>query len=133
MTTTTLTIINVPPIARNDSGELFTTQADQILTFQIEDLLANDSDDNGDLLLCLGDCTNKSGLIGILTFNDDEGIFFYNPIGRFLDLEPGESAQDTFTYTITDGHGGLSTAAVTLTVRGTSGNLVYLPMIIKQP
>jgi len=133
VTTTTLTIINVPPVARNDSGALFTTPADQILTFHIDDLLANDSDDNGDLLLCLGDCTNKSGLIGILFYNTTSGIFTYNPIGRFLDLELGESAQDTFTYTITDGHGGLNTAAVTLTVLGTAGYPVFLPLVIKQP
>ena len=132
VTTTTLTVINVPPVARNDSGELFTTGTSQILTFHINDLLANDSDDNGDPLLCLEDCTNKSGLIGVLTYNRSEGTFIYDPTGRFDELQPGESADDLFTYTITDGHGGLSTAAVTITVRR-SDHQIYLPLIVKLP
>jgi CSLREA domain-containing protein len=42
----------------------------------------------------------------------------YNPLGVFNSLKAGETASDSFTYTVSDGHGGSSTATVNVTVTG---------------
>ncbi len=42
----------------------------------------------------------------------------YDPNGAFESLAVGETATDTFSYTITDGQGGFDTATVTVTIHG---------------
>jgi len=42
----------------------------------------------------------------------------YDPNGQFQSLADGETATDTFSYTISDGKGGTSTATVTVTIHG---------------
>ncbi len=48
------------------------------------------------------------------------GVFAYNPTtsGGFNALGVGESAVETFTYTIDDGNGGASTATATISISG---------------
>ncbi|WP_158222642.1 choice-of-anchor I family protein [Rhodopirellula sp. MGV] len=51
----------------------------------------------------------------------NNGTFSYDPAtadASITDLGNGESIQDTFTYTIRDGRGSVSTATVTVTVQG---------------
>src|SRR5262249_45847692 len=51
----------------------------------------------------------------------DDGTFTYDPNGAFDSLGAGQTATDTFTYTVDDGHGGMSTATATITITGESG------------
>ncbi len=53
----------------------------------------------------------------LLTLNAD-GSYSYDPNGQFEDLAHGESANDSFAYTISDGNGGVDEATVTVTVEG---------------
>jgi uncharacterized delta-60 repeat protein len=59
-----------------------------------------------------------------------EGAFFYDPNGQFEDLNEGEQATDTFTYTLSDGK-LTDSATVTITILG-AAERTYLPFI-KRP
>ena len=48
----------------------------------------------------------------------DDGSFTYDPNGQFEYLGDGETAIDTFTYTVTDEHGATNDGTVTVTVEG---------------
>ena len=50
--------------------------------------------------------------------NNNDGTFAYDPNGAFESLAAGETATDSFTYTVDDGEGGTSTATVTVTITG---------------
>ncbi len=47
-----------------------------------------------------------------------DGTFTYDPNGQFEDLEEGQSATDSFSYTISDGRGGTSTGIVYIFIDG---------------
>ncbi|WP_281932062.1 VCBS domain-containing protein, partial [Roseibium album] len=55
--------------------------------------------------------------LGSVTNNND-GTFAYDPGVNFDHLASGETATDTFTYTVDDGNGGTSTQTVTVTING---------------
>jgi VCBS repeat-containing protein len=88
-------------------------------------LLANDVDENGDTLSVIevngvtGDVDSQITLASgaLLTVNGN-GTYSYNPNGAFESLGAGETATDSFTYTVSDGFGGSDTATVTITVNG---------------
>ncbi|WP_189586356.1 DUF4347 domain-containing protein, partial [Litorimonas cladophorae] len=118
---------NRAPIAQNDS---FTTSEDGVLS--VISLLTDngngaDSDaDNDSLTISAveGVAANVGNQItlssgALLTVNAN-GSFEYDPNGAFDYLDTGESAQETFTYSISDGNGGSDTATVTLTLTGTN-------------
>ena len=50
-----------------------------------------------------------------------DGAFTYDPNGAFDHLAVGETAVETFTYTVDDNRGGGDTATVTITVHGPDG------------
>ncbi|MGY4197808.1 Ig-like domain-containing protein [Bradyrhizobium sp. USDA 4520] len=60
---------------------------------------------------------DPTGTKGTVTDNND-GTFTYDPNGKFESLGLGETATDTFTYTVTDNHGASSTTVATVTVHG---------------
>jgi len=60
---------------------------------------------------------DTSGTLGLVTNNGD-GTFTYHPNDQFEHLIPGETATDTFSYTVHDGHGGTATETVTITIEG---------------
>ncbi len=62
---------------------------------------------------------DTSATIGIATLNADNTVS-YDPNGQFDSLAVGETATDTFRYTITDGDGDTSAAEVTVTITGTN-------------
>ncbi|KZL17267.1 VCBS domain-containing protein [Pseudovibrio sp. WM33] len=66
---------------------------------------------------------DTSGTIGSVIVNAD-GTFSYDPNGKFDHLEAGETATDTFTYTVTDAAGESSTETVTVTINGESEVLI---------
>src|SRR6185503_8682144 len=59
---------------------------------------------------------SNTGTAGVATLSG--GVVSYNPNGQFDYLQVGETATDTFSYTVSDGHGGFDTATVTVTITG---------------
>ncbi|MGD1926621.1 MAG: Ig-like domain-containing protein, partial [Paracoccaceae bacterium] len=81
------------------------------------DLTGNDSDPDGsdDLEIAAIDDT---GTLGTVVVNADNDTVSYDPNGAFESLAAGETAIDTFTYTVTDGNGATDTETVSVTVTG---------------
>jgi VCBS repeat-containing protein len=100
--------VNNAPVAEDDTA---TTDEDVAVDIAV---LANDSDVDGNALSITS--IDTTGTIGSVTDNGD-GTFTYDPDDEF-DLEVGEEATDSFTYTISDGNGGESTATVFITING---------------
>ena len=99
------------PIAENDSD---LTYKDTAISISIPELLGNDYDFDGDTISF--DSFNASGTSGLVTRINDRLI--YDPNGQFNGLKAGESAVDSFTYTITDSTGKTDTATVDITING---------------
>ena len=100
--TTTVSIVNLPPVAVDDGVSVAAHQSINI------DVLANDSDAEGDPLT-VAQVTTPTNL-GEVSINDDNTLR-YRRHRRF-----GSDACDAFTYTISDGNGGFDTASVFVTV-----------------
>jgi hypothetical protein len=94
---------NQPPTAANDS---VTTKAGVAVTI---DVLANDSDPDGDSLTITTDGPPSHG-----TATVNHGKIIYTPAAGF-------SGMDTFTYIISDGKGGTATGSVSIIVNATGG------------
>ena len=98
---------------------------DQLLVGSANGFLNNDSDPDGDpLSIILIDgrpfsfgtpITLASG--ANLTINAD-GSFQYDQNGSFTYLSAGQTVNDIFTYTISDGRCGFDTSAVCVTISG---------------
>lgn len=101
---------NQMPIANNDSGPGFTTNPSTAFTVAP---LANDTDPDGDLL----SITSIVGPMGQVTINSDSTLS-YSPDGKFNNLISGQTATDTFSYTISDNQGGTATATIAITISG---------------
>lgn len=101
---------NDAPIAVADG---FTTNEDTALV--LSGFLLNDTDPDGDTLQITG--IDTTGLKGTLVNNGD-GTYTYNPNGKFEALNNGDTATDSFAYTISDGNGGTASATVTINVKG---------------
>lgn len=115
---------NTPPEAIADS---LTTNENQTITGNV---LTNDRDIDGDNLVVTainGNSDNIGDQItlpsGVLLTLNSNGTFNYDPNSVFGDLNPGETASDRFTYTISDNNGGSDTATVTITINGV-GNII---------
>jgi len=104
-------------------------------------LLANDSDvDNGsdiDVSKILSVGTSQSdttpgwlfgnldvqGSYGILVVNKETGLYAYalnNANGSVNALNEGDTLTDTFTYTVQDNNGAITTSTLTITINGTN-------------
>ncbi len=81
-------------------------------------LLANDSDpDAGDTLSV--SAVDTTGTIGTVAFNAATQTLIYLADAASQDaLAAGQTATDSFNYTVADSHGAASTATVTVTVTG---------------
>jgi hypothetical protein len=95
--------VNQPPIAQPDNKS---AQENVALTFPATDLLANDSDPDGDALTVTA-VTATAQTLGIVSLNN--GTVSYTPPANFI-------GTDAFQYTISDGHGGTTTALVTVNI-----------------
>jgi VCBS repeat-containing protein len=110
--------VNDLPTAVNDSAS---TNEDNVLAIPAPGVLAGDSDpDTSDLVTAVsGNTTSVQG--ASVTINSD-GTYTYNPqnVPALQSLNSGGSLQDTFSYIITDGHGGNDSGIVTVTVNGSN-------------
>ncbi|MBW4487729.1 MAG: tandem-95 repeat protein [Trichocoleus desertorum ATA4-8-CV12] len=97
----TVRSINDVPIAGNDT---FTTDEDTRVSFSRATLLNNDTDADGNPILITGFTQPLNGRVV-----DLGGSYTYTPNANF-------NGSDSFTYTITDGRGGNTSAVVTLNV-----------------
>ena len=98
MVTVTIAPVNDTPVAGNDTA---TTTEDTAVTISV---LANDTDADGDTLTVasITQATNGTAVA------NGTGVT-YTPKDNF-------HGSDTFSYTVSDGHGGTATGTVTLTV-----------------
>ena len=62
---------------------------------------------------------------GLVTMNAN-GTYAYDPNGAFAHLLDGQTANDSFTYQVSDGAGGVATATVNVTVSGVAKNNLNL-------
>jgi uncharacterized repeat protein (TIGR01451 family) len=95
-----VTILEIPPNAVDDEPTVQEDSDDNNL-----DVLTNDGDPNGDCLTVTALGTPDQGG----TVVDGGTMITYSPAVDFYGAE-------VFTYTVSDGHGGFATAAVTVTV-----------------
>ena len=92
------------------------TDEDTAAAIDGADLLANDTDDDGDALTITG--VSGTSLLGAAVTLNLDGTITYDPSGALDYLAAGDRVDDSFTYTIDDGNGGTDTATVTFTVLG---------------
>jgi VCBS repeat-containing protein len=115
--TMTVTGVNDAPDAVDDGP--FTTDEDTILSMGAPGLLSNDSDvDAGDTITVTAfDATSAQGATVVV---NADGSFSYDPTGSatLQALNAGQTATDTFTYTISDDAGLTDTATVSINVTG---------------
>ncbi|MET1414405.1 Ig-like domain-containing protein [Roseibium sp. HPY-6] len=95
--------------ALDDGGIGFATDEDA--AFTTDSVLANDTGALGVSGL------DTTGTLGLITLNGD-GTVNYNPNGAFDGLDTGETATDTFLYTVSGDGGTSDTAEVTVTITG---------------
>jgi VCBS repeat-containing protein len=119
LTIKNLLIPNRPPVVVNDTN---TTNED---TAVIGNVLTNDTDPDNDILT-ISAVNGSAASVGnqitlasgaLLTLNSN-GTYSYNPNGQFESLAVGQTATDSFTYTVSDGKGETSNATVNLTITG---------------
>ncbi|MBS0560776.1 MAG: tandem-95 repeat protein, partial [Proteobacteria bacterium] len=107
-----VTGVNTPPVAVADMATM-TANGNYVNLVP----LGNDTDINkADKLTVVA--IDTTGTKGEVIVNTSTNTITYEPHQIFAYLSAGETATDTFTYTISDGHGGFSTATETITVTG---------------
>ena len=102
-------IANAAPVAGDD-----TVTTDEDTSTGTIDLKANDSDADGDDLII--SAVDTTGTTGSVTLSG--GNVSYDPNGNFETLGTGQTASDSFGYTVSDGNGGSDTATVSVTING---------------
>ena len=103
---------------RNDAPIVtpLTVRGDEDHVISQINLLAQATDvDVHDLLSVTASTTSAAG--ATITRGAD-GNFIYNPGDLYQYLAVGETARDSFTYTISDGHGGVTVGTVTVIIDG---------------
>ncbi|PLX39346.1 MAG: hypothetical protein C0606_02125 [Hyphomicrobiales bacterium] len=123
--TVTINGENDAPVANDDA---ITTDEDTAVTGNVLSENGNgaDSDPDASDILRVSEVNGEAASVGsqvtlasgaLLILNAD-GTFDYDPNGQFEDLKDGETATDTFSYTVSDGNGGADTATATVTIAG---------------
>jgi hypothetical protein len=95
--------VNRDPVGVTDSGTGFTTG--EGVSFTTASVLANDADENGNTLAVSAADAASAG--GAVITNNGDGTFGYNPAGLFDSVAVGETTTDSFSYQLSDGHGGI--------------------------
>jgi|GEM_PF-2853944 len=99
---TATTVVTGEAVAAGDTAAAETNAP---VTIKAADLLANDTDVDGDSLTITGVGNASHGTVSL----DANGNVVFTP-------EDGFTGTATFQYTVSDGHGGTDTATVTVTV-----------------
>jgi VCBS repeat-containing protein len=103
---------NDPPTAVDSTGEA-TEDGGPVKV----NVLGNDTDpDVGDTLTIVS--VDDADTVGGVQISANGSAVFYNPRDEFQELNAGQTATDTFTYTIQDEAGAQSTATVTMNIAG---------------
>ncbi|MEM8970539.1 MAG: cadherin-like domain-containing protein [Pseudomonadota bacterium] len=95
--------LNASPVAIDDA--LTTDQGVALLIDAAVDLLANDTDANGDTLSVTAFTQPANGTL----VDNGNGTYTYTPNSSFI-------GTDTFSYTVNDGNGGTDTSTVAITI-----------------
>ncbi|KIC12156.1 hypothetical protein RA19_02600 [Leisingera sp. ANG-M1] len=120
VTTWEMTVVDGTLVARDDSGAAFNTDEDTVLT--TGDVLANDTDPGiANVQIVSFDAVSAHG--ATVTRVPGTGQFTYDPADIFDGLIDGQSATDSFTYTVSDGT-TTTTATVTINIAGFTDNPV---------
>lgn len=104
--TVTVTAVNQPPLAVADSKSI--NKGDTVII----DVLANDVDPEGDPLTITGVTSANKGTV---SWQADDRTITYSH-------NPKRKGSDNFSYTISDGNGGLATATVSISLGGSGGD-----------
>lgn len=107
-----INLMNDDPNAIDD----VTFEIGEDAVFSNFNLTNNDTDADGDDVEI--SAINTSGTTGIVSIRSNNDAIRYEPNGQFETLGLGQTAQDSLTYTVTDGNGGSDTALVTITING---------------
>jgi predicted extracellular nuclease len=115
---TIASLVNVAPVAVNDAIAIVEDAGSENL---VPVLLANDTDaDAFDDTLTIT-AVDTTGALGTVTFDPTAQTLTYVASGEVIDgLDAGETLIDQFSYAISDGQGGTSTATVAVTVTGSA-------------
>lgn len=104
---------NLPPEPEDD---FLVTQQGQSLVFSTQEILANDTDPDGDALLPCGITAfiptypnTPNGQVAWIGFSPPHYVYRYTP-------SPGFIGRDPFAYCVEDDHGAQATATITMTV-----------------
>ncbi len=137
--TLTITVrgVNDPPIANNDppAPNVYVTNEDTPLeiTTPSGGLLANDTDvDATDVLVIRNAPTTVISQHGASVHLNADGTFTYDPrtAPAIQSLNFGQMLADSFTYVVSDGHGGEATGTVAVTVTGLNDLPVANPLVL---
>ena len=93
-------------------------------------VLENDAKSSDNSALTVTEVNGESTDVGTkITLNSGakvtisaNGDLTYNPNGEFESLNDGQTGTDSFSYSIDDGKGGVSSATVNVTIEGVTGN-----------
>jgi VCBS repeat-containing protein len=112
--------VTITGVSQNDApvavADQLTMAEDEGATDVTAILLANDSDPDGDpIQVSAVQAMSDKGATVTVTH---DGQVVYDPGLIFAGLEEGETAIDSFSYTITDSNGAISTATATVTITG---------------
>jgi VCBS repeat-containing protein len=81
-------------------------------------VLANDTDADGDTLTVSGLGTSSIGATLTISADGKSVIYDATSLAAVIGLARGQSLQDTFQYTVSDGHGGFDSATATVNIPG---------------
>jgi VCBS repeat-containing protein len=112
--------INGANSAPTPTPDQYATAENAVLTIAAPGVLTNDTDADSASLSTVAQTVTST--LGATVIVGADGGFSYDPKGSLTlrTLDTGESSQDTFTYQVTDGAGGMAAGAVTVTVTGIS-------------
>ncbi|WP_422003463.1 beta strand repeat-containing protein [Roseovarius mucosus] len=142
-----ITATNDSPIAVNDAFGV--TEGSFASAFNVLSIGTADSDPENDTLSVtaladladgaqpVGGSATVGASAGVITTDwgaevtlQSNGQLFYNltsSTARFNELAAGETAVDSFTYTVSDGNGGTDTATVSVTITGVNDAILAAP------
>ncbi|QIG47567.1 cadherin-like domain-containing protein [Nordella sp. HKS 07] len=106
--TITVTGTNDAPVAKVVTGDVDENDSSVTVKADFKDVDTNDTHSFA---------VDTTGTLGSVTNNGD-GTFSYDANGQFESLAAGESATDSFTYTVKDNNGAESTETATITIHG---------------